>query len=340
MQHRAVRCPQRSVLARVELGVRVLVACFAALLGPVGLAEAAQWRPVGTARGGVRSDGARWVVMQRSGGRVVVGDDLLGRRFAVAVRRSCFVVHVGGGGLLVVRCPSVSSPEGLRDVYDMTDLRSGKREAVEVPALPDVDVEEVIGVGRVWLRLRYSGYHYWGERYYSRITGEVRTADGPRSVPNLDDPRLEARLCDPLRRPRVQVEAGYEEGSPWVPVTYDGRAAAFRHPRRLDSMLWRCGAARPQRLTSGPSSTFGQTQLGGGWAVFIENRDITALRYRDGRRVHLPVPSRWKRKWDTHKAHTRRFVYLAVRRTEEVWRVYRTRLPRARARCAVPPLAQ
>jgi hypothetical protein len=236
------------------------------------------------------SDGVRWVAIPRAPGVVEVRDDLKGIKRTL--RLPCDVVGVSRAGVLTTGC--------VDRTYTTIDLTTGGRATFSVPQPADFAFDSALTVGRVWIEVYTSGYHFGGVRYVNRASGAVG-AVGPREYADLDAPALARPLCAPLRRPSDPAD-----GSPPPVFTTDPLASGW------DDRLWFCGDKRPRRLRDALSLT-----VGGGWATWEVGNAIEYERLRDRHRFESGGRS-------GDLVHTRRAVYV-----RDGGRVYRARLPRA-----------
>jgi hypothetical protein len=205
----------------IRAALSLLVALTAAVLAPAATSAAAPagWRPVGGAGRGLLSDGARYVVTHSRSRVVRVVDTVTERRRRLetppcdAGRSEPSAL---GRGMLVWECGGFVGSAGHTLVVD--DLATGRRfvppalarfRALEEPS-SDGSVFRVRLVGRHWIYLTRSGYHYADDVLVGLDGPQVvyQPAERADLAIDPDRPGGTRRLCDGIRRSSGASELG------------------------------------------------------------------------------------------------------------------------------------
>jgi hypothetical protein len=307
----------------VRVTVLLLAVAAAALCaaGARATARAAvvigDWQPVGGAGGWLLADGERYVVTRARDGVVRVRDTATGERRRITpppCDSGSALPGAVGSGVLVWEC---GSPLGAgTHLLVVDDLRSGQRlrpagleqlQALEAPS-HDGARFHVDSVGRNWIYLTRSGYHYADDVLVGLGRAQIlyRPAERADVAVDPDRPRGTRRLCDGIRRSAGYVELGE---LPFGVVHYH-RPYAITDSGRVR----RCAGA-----ATGPSGrsviALSDTYLGWATGRLLALRPTNATHTA---RRHAPATVR-------SIALTRRFVYVTTGSGART-RAYRARL--------------
>jgi hypothetical protein len=273
----------------------VLAACAAALILATP-AHAATWtRGSGVANAGIAASWQRVNVAgapEHAGAGLVVasyGDHnvaVLSRSGSIA-RTYDFGSLCGSGragtGKVVAACSA-----GTTRWLAVLDLAAGAITQLTPPKDFDEGDASVAGIGGHWVMFSLSGNHYSFYKYWNPDTGEIRGDPDATHTPDLDAEELAAPLCAPVRRPRSFTD----ETDPFDPVTVIGRRVVFLKQESVDDPLelldWRCGQAKPKRLTSCVGDeACGSFDADSRHVVWGTRRGVIALDRKSGKRTTL-----------------------------------------------------
>jgi hypothetical protein len=208
-----------ATIIRAALSPLVALAAAAAAPAATSAAAPADWRPVGNAGRGLLSDGDRYVVTLSRSRVVRVVDTVTARRRRLeappcdAGRSEPSAL---GSGMLVWECGSFVGSG--RHTLVVDDLATGRRfvppalaqfQALEEPS-SDGSIFRVRLVGRHWIYLTRSGYHYADDVLVGLDRPQVVYQPAERADLAIDPDRAGGtrRLCDGVRRPSGSSELG------------------------------------------------------------------------------------------------------------------------------------
>ena len=298
----------------------VCVVVAGALGAPSAWAAGSAFRVLGRAGGPVRSDGVRYAAWPTPGGRTMVLDTATGRRTAQATpgcgpppgaasQQAHATLDAVGSGFLLWDCYA----DWWQGPYAIVAPIGGE------PAVPpngeelvvsDADLPRLVltAIGRQWILGRQEDMHVTMDVALNWHTGQI-VRNMPADGGQIADPDLAGfarRLCAPIARPSIPVEAG-PEFPPFAPMQYERPFALTSSPDG-DLVLERCGRRGKTRLAAG----FGVSspQLGAGVITWQGLRAAYAYRARDGRKITLKPPS--SRDGEFEVVHTRRLVIATV----------------------------
>jgi hypothetical protein len=267
--------------------------------------------PVPQSGAWLAADGDRWVGSY-DGVETHFADDQSGERYLSHLVGACGVL---GSGFAASGCGY-----GSADIVDIA-----RNEIVARPTWqPRSESEEVDAVGREWLRLRVSGYHYSGRGYVNWRTGRLATGfpSRARAAADLDEPGLWRPLCSPLRRRRDRSDPydnhpfhrDYQYLPPYGLTQRDGgdRAAGIRDGGAL--LLERCGQKRPTVL-SRCWRWCADPKLGPRHVVWVEDGRLVMRRLADGATVRLETGERAEDLENARLSLTRARAYVSVPRS-------------------------
>jgi hypothetical protein len=325
--------------------VRATLAALAVLVVCPSLASAHRYRlfefrDLGVGAGPSIADGSRFLAVQETPDKAHIGDTErpftsqevtgLPRCDQGPFRAPISVAAVGGGKVLW------SAPEGWCPA--IRDIASGQ---MFTPAgLRGAPGRQLTGIGTTWLGFKDTidaqtvlrGFVEWRTGLSPSTPHDPRFVghdwlDDRRVVSDLNAPGLFRRMCEPLRRERVESSDYYWSSPTMEPFEYDRPwgLTIRRIGRAIEEevLLERCGAAKA-RVVGHCRYGCEQLQLGGGWATWRVRRRIALLDLSTGRRrVFTPHnPSRG----EVRVSHTRRVLYASVQQHSGRWHRYNMRL--------------
>ena len=286
---------------------------------------AAAWSDLGPARGEVVADGERFAVQPLSDRQLIVHDDRRPPR-SIDVGPQCWFTVLVGSGRALLTCSDRPSYGTTRPV--VLDLETFATQLVTPAPFPELFPMGVhpAGVGRRWVQLNVSGYH-WDLRRYVRLTdGAIRKVDSLRADADFDAVNVRRPLCTPLRRPHNPQDNGIDVSPPGGAVAWIGRWMVYRRgfshvegsqrPSEIDA--WRCGRRRPVRISVCPSMRYGcgEPAVGRRLVAWVDGPHVRAATLGPLRRMRLR-----KSNAQQSVAVTGRRVFVSER-AGGAWRVY------------------
>ncbi len=302
------------------VGLIACVASFDAAVAAASTPTIGAWQPVDDAARGLLADGTRYVQTRADDGSVRVIDTVTGKRRRLAVPpcdNGASQARALGDGVLVWECASLVALGGHVLVVD--DLATGRRilpgglrafKALEMQSA-DGSSFHVRSVGRQWIYLTRTGYHYSDDVLVAIDRDEIIYRPASRADVAVDPSRASGkrRLCRGVRRSAGDLELGQ---LPFAVLT-------FHRPYALTTM----GRVRSCAGAPAPPTTPLVSALSGRWLSWASDRRLhlrsTASRATSSR----AVPARIRQ-----IVLTDGFVYVATGRVLKA-RVYRARIHRA-----------
>jgi hypothetical protein len=234
--------------------VRHTVLALALTLLAAAPAAAAPLRAIdrGAAGFDLRTDGTRWIGWSTyvpdfgiPRGSAEFYDVQTGTRLSRQTRDYCYFGALSPDDEILWTCASPVPGEGA-----IIEDPDGNERVVPPPSGLGADSAGYSALGRFWLRVRNSGYHYGFESYVDRATGrQVQPNERDRGVWfDVDSTGLTRRLCRGMWRPLVPNDDSGRGVVPG-PLAIAGRTAAattFRdseHGPDGKVVLQRCGKA-------------------------------------------------------------------------------------------------
>jgi hypothetical protein len=244
-------------------------------------------------------------------GRIHIRDMATGRRRMLQQVKGCDFYGLKQAGLAYL-C------DRTRVVIERLDGRSAR--SVAVPLIGSPMYRDIDRVGRYWIQVTDSGYH-WARTYFverasgRRVDETDPSIDRAAVVPDVNRKRLARSICRPLRRSRYRDSPGFDDHRPFLRFGYEPPFALVRRYVGSGSRLAveRCGTRRHLRLP-GPAL---DTRFSDGLVTWMDRKAAHALRVRTGTRVSVPW---WRRGLDPRLglelAHTPHALIATLNRGE------------------------